>query len=228
GMPPPAGPLLFLAGVCGGLALSLLRRPPPPRSVSELIRLRRSVFPKQYSGEVIGDDVVGEILESARWAPNHKLTEPWRFVVFAGAGKDALGAFLAADYKASTPPPSFSQSKHAKKLSSMRATSHCLAIIVSRNASSAPEVEDVCSVAMAVQNMGLLASERGVGAYWSSAACGLGGGGEPGERAPGVRKFLGLGEGEYCIGWFFMGRVEGSVEGKGRRKGVESYVEWRR
>lgn len=30
------------------------------------------------------------MLEAARWAPTHKLTEPWHFVVIGGANKDAF------------------------------------------------------------------------------------------------------------------------------------------
>lgn len=30
------------------------------------------------------------ILEAARWAPTHKLTEPWHFVVIGGSQKEAF------------------------------------------------------------------------------------------------------------------------------------------
>src|SRR3954453_7244886 len=34
---------------------------------------------KQYGSEPVSEAVVRELVEIARWAPNHKLTNPWRF-----------------------------------------------------------------------------------------------------------------------------------------------------
>ena len=41
------------------------------------IRARRTH--KQYGSEPVSEAVVRELVEIARWAPNHKLTNPWRF-----------------------------------------------------------------------------------------------------------------------------------------------------
>ena len=54
--------------------------------VNRLILNRRSVFPKDYTGEKVNDAIVQQMLENANWAPTHKLTEPWRFTVFTGDG----------------------------------------------------------------------------------------------------------------------------------------------
>ena len=51
--------------------------------VKEIIESRRSIFPKDYSGE----DILEEILNSSNFAPNHKRTKPWRFRVFKGEEK---------------------------------------------------------------------------------------------------------------------------------------------
>ena len=40
-------------------------------SISELIRSRRSVYPNQYSGEKVPDEIILEALENANCAPNH-------------------------------------------------------------------------------------------------------------------------------------------------------------
>lgn len=37
--------------------------------------------------DAITNDKLEMMLEAARWAPTHKLTEPWHFVVLAGASK---------------------------------------------------------------------------------------------------------------------------------------------
>ncbi len=43
-----------------------------PTEVDQLIRQRRSVYPKDYTGEIVSDKIISQILENANWAPNHK------------------------------------------------------------------------------------------------------------------------------------------------------------
>jgi hypothetical protein len=45
--------------------------------VDTAIRTRRTH--KQYGSEPVSEAVVRELVGVARWAPNHKLTNPWRF-----------------------------------------------------------------------------------------------------------------------------------------------------
>lgn len=61
--------------------------------INKLLHNRRSVFPKEYTGERVDDVIVKQMLENANWAPTHKLTEPWRFVVFTGTGIQRLADF---------------------------------------------------------------------------------------------------------------------------------------
>ena len=70
-----------------------------PENFNELIRSRRSVFPKDYTGEKVDDAIIQQLLENANWAPTHKLTEPWRFVVFTGEGLKKLADFQSECYK---------------------------------------------------------------------------------------------------------------------------------
>merc|ERR1719221_1603579 len=71
-----------------------------------LLRQRRSIFPKDYNGKghAVTDDEVRLLLEAANWAPTHKRTEPWRFVVFKGqaAIKQVLGATVEGNRAATT------------------------------------------------------------------------------------------------------------------------------
>ena len=59
------------------------------------IKTRRSV--KEYTPSEIPREWIEELLDAAHWAPNHKLTHPWRFHVFSGEGRERLvGARQAA------------------------------------------------------------------------------------------------------------------------------------
>lgn len=57
---------------------------PDGKQVSELIAKRRSIFPRDFSGEEVPREVIQQLLEAANWAPTHKKTQPWRFVVLGG------------------------------------------------------------------------------------------------------------------------------------------------
>src|SRR5665647_3645646 len=54
-------------------------------NTADAIRSRRTV--KAFAPHPVAHDVLVELLELARWAPNHKLSGPWRFRV---VGPDAL------------------------------------------------------------------------------------------------------------------------------------------
>ena len=51
---------------------------PTAEEALKLIKTRRAVYPKDYTGDKVPKEKVQQILEAARWAPTHGLTEPWR------------------------------------------------------------------------------------------------------------------------------------------------------
>ena len=53
----------------------------------EAIRTRRTH--KAYGPEPVDRATLEELLDLARWAPNHHLTNPWRFRVLGPAGARA-------------------------------------------------------------------------------------------------------------------------------------------
>jgi nitroreductase len=56
--------------------------------VETAIRTRRTH--KAYRPEQVPRETVRELLELARWAPNHHLTNPWRFRVVGPAARERL------------------------------------------------------------------------------------------------------------------------------------------
>jgi nitroreductase len=67
-------------------------------SLSELVRARRTT--KVFGSEPVDRETIEELLELARWAPNHHLTNPWRFYVLGPQAlarlKEAGGAEAAS------------------------------------------------------------------------------------------------------------------------------------
>ena len=166
-------------------------------SLLELIRRRRSIFPVQYSSDSIAPSDIEELLEAANWAPTHRKTEPWRFYVIQGEQRTALGAFLAAKYRATDPKASDFK---AKKIQQKPEQSAAVIVIVMQRCpeESVPEWEEVAATAMAVQNLWLMATEKGLGGYWSS----------PGLKTY-MSEFLEMNPGEKCLGFFYLGKFEG-------------------
>ena len=56
--------------------------------VETAIRTRRTH--KAYGGEPVPREVLDELFELARWAPNHNLTNPWRFRVLGPRALERL------------------------------------------------------------------------------------------------------------------------------------------
>uniref|UniRef100_A0A7S1B6N5 Nitroreductase domain-containing protein n=1 Tax=Corethron hystrix TaxID=216773 RepID=A0A7S1B6N5_9STRA len=189
----------------------------------------RSIFPRQYTGKKIPDDNIQIMLEAAKWAPSHHLTEPWYFVVFSSEeSRLQLGKFLSEQYKIeSKKSGKYSEKKYQKKITNMKQSSHVIAICV-RPESKAKETEEIASVSMAVQNMHLVATSFGIGSYWSSASVydiehkknrSI-------VNSVAIKNFLGLSTESFCLGWFCVGDFDGRWP-EGRRKSIDDKVMWK-
>jgi nitroreductase len=185
---------------------------------NELVLQRRSVFPQDYTGEKVSDEIVRQILENARWAPSHKLTQPWRFIVFTEGGIKALAKFQSDLYKKVTEPNgTFKEPTYQKLLSKPLLSSHIIAILMMRDEKkSVPEVEEVGAVFCAIQNMYLTASAYGIGAYLST------GGVTYFEEA---KEFFGLQADDRLIGFFHLGMPTKTYPSS-RRKPLEDVSHW--
>lgn len=185
---------------------------------NQLVKNRRSIYPNMYTGEQVSDEIIKQMLENANWAPNHRLSEPWRFVVFTGEGLKKLAGFQAELYKKVTAASgSFKEDDYEKLATKPLSASHIIAIGMHRDEKERlPEIEEVEAVACAVQNMALTAEVYQVGCYWGS------GGITYFEEA---KEFFGLGENDKLLGFLYVG-VPKIRPPKGRRKPIENKVNW--
>jgi len=188
------------------------------KEINQLMRSRRSVFPKDYSGEAVPAEVINQMLENANWAPTHKLTEPWRFVVFTGAGLRALAKFQSECYKqVTTADGTFREDRYQSLQSKPLESSHIIAVGMKRDESNRlPEWEELGAVFCAVQNMYLTATAYGVGCYLST------GGITNFEEA---KSFFGLAANDKLCGFMHVGMTKGEVP-DGRRNPMEQKVKW--
>jgi nitroreductase len=97
--------------------------------LNNIIRNRRSVFPKDYTAERIDDNIIHQLLENVNWAPTHKLTEPWRFKVFCDKGLKEYANFQARKYKERCyGKEDYLEKKHHKLLNNPLKCSHIISI----------------------------------------------------------------------------------------------------
>ena len=188
-----------------------------PHMATQLIQNRRSVFANMYTGEIVDDSVIENMLENANWAPTHKFTAPWRFVVFKGDGLKKLAEFQSELYKnISETKGVFDPEKFEMLKTKPLKASHVIAIGMHRDEKERlPEIEEIEAVACSVQNMHLTATAHGIGCYWGT------GGITYLEQS---KSFFGLGENDKLLGFFFIGKPKRWP--KGKRKPIGDKVTW--
>jgi nitroreductase len=146
--------------------------------LEQAIRTRRTH--KAYAPEPVDRAVLDELLELARWAPNHNLTNPWRFRV---VGPEALEAL-----KQAAGPESAPKLDRAPTLVAVSATQSCTDPV--------QDEEDLHAAAVATYIVLLAAHDRGLAGYWRT----------PGVlRTPEGRQALGIPDGERTLGLIYLG-----------------------
>jgi nitroreductase len=150
-------------------------------SIDELIRGRRTH--KAYAPEPVDRATLEELFELARWAPNHNLTNPWRFRVL---GPEALAAL-----KRAAGPEAAAKLDRAPTL---------IAASVLRSEDPVTDEEDHAAAAAATFIVLLGAHARGLGGYWRTPAV---------LRTPEGRAALGIRDGERVLGLIHLGRAKG-------------------
>ena len=126
--------------------------------------------------------MLDELFELARWAPNHHLTNPWRFRVLGERARERL--MLLAESR---------QSGAAAKLA--RAPT-LVAVSASQSGDPAQDREDLLATAVAAYLVLLGAHARGLAGYWRTVAL---------LDDPRGREILGLPDSQTPVGLLYLG-----------------------
>lgn len=185
--------------------------------LNELIKSRRSTKPRGFNGAKIDDKLVWQILENSNWAPNHGLTQPWRYKVFTDSGLEKLANFQADLYRETTPEEKFKPDKYERMKTNILKSSHVIVICMERQESEKiPELEEIEAVACSVQNMALTAAAYQICSFWGSGGV---------TYTDELKAFLGLGERDRCLGYFYLGYSD-RPNTKSQREPIQDRVEW--
>ena len=146
--------------------------------VEDAIRTRRTH--KAFAPKPLSRELLDELLELARWAPNHHLTNPWRFRVI---GPQSLAAL-----KRAAGPEAASKLDRAPTL---------VATTQVRSEDPVQDQEDLCATACAIYAVLLAAQGRGLAGYWRTPDVLRTDTGREALEIPGEERFVGL----IHLGW---------------------------
>ncbi|MFY9264403.1 MAG: nitroreductase [Solirubrobacterales bacterium] len=163
--------------------------------VNEAIRTRRTV--KAFTPEPLIRAQLEELFDLARWAPNHKLTGPWRFRVI---GPRALEKLKAAEIRrAREDAPAGADLAAIGAASAAKLDRAPTLVVVScvRNPDPVLDAEDEHATAVAAYIVLLAAHDRGLAGYWRTPAV---------LRDPDGLAAVGVPDGERILGLLHLGR----------------------
>ena len=128
---------------------------------SEAIRGRRSI--KRFADRPVTRTELETILDAAVLAPNHRLTNPWRFYVLGPEARSAYGAALGSRKAKKLTDPEAAQRMRDTVAAEHRALPGMIAVAVVDAADPEQREEDYAATMMAVQTLCLAATELGLG-----------------------------------------------------------------
>ena len=166
--------------------------------VNQAIETRRSVG--QVKQDPVPREIVEKILESAVHAPNHRITEPWRFHVFAGKGRGELARARAEVARILAEAEGEEEEFAAGRISRERKKAFrapVVIVVISKGGRDEVEtLENYAACAAAVQNMQLTAHSLGLATIWRTG---------PVAYHPYMREFFGLENGDKIVAHLYLG-----------------------
>ncbi len=184
----------------------------------------QAIETRQSMGRVKQDPVpkelVERILESAVHAPNHRLTEPWRFHVFTGKGRGELARVRAEIASLQAEAEGESEEMAAGRISRERKKAFrapvVIAVISKAGRDEVETLENYAACAAAVQNMQLTAHALGLGMMWRTG---------PIAYHDRMREFFDLKEGDTRVAHLYVGYPD-MAERPRRREAAHEKTTW--
>lgn len=128
---------------------------------SKIIKSRRSI--SAFKPEIPPDKLIKKAIELASWAPNHHLTEPWRFYLLGSETKQAiveLNAKIVSKKKGKE-----AGKKKEKKWSEIPGW---LVVTMTKSKDQLQQQEDYAACSCAIQNLALYLWKKEVGIKWTT------------------------------------------------------------
>ena len=133
------------------------------REFARVLRGRRTI--DRYLQTPVPRELVLEAIELATWAPNHYVSEPWRFIL---PGSETVAKIVDLNARIVAERKSPEHGEHKRKQWSMKPG--WLIVTCRHNDDALREREDYAACCAAVQNLMLYLWKAGIGAKWTTGA----------------------------------------------------------
>ena len=166
----------------------------PTSTIEQIISGRRTIYAFKPS-PVPPTDIILQGIEVARWAPNHRLTEPWHFYLL---GPETIHSVIQLNTDIGTKKHGAEEA--LKKQERWSAMPGWLVLTTDRSSDPVRVQEDYAACCCAAQNLMLFLWELGVGVKWTTGNI---------IREPGFYDLLWIDpEAESVVGIFWYGYPE--------------------
>jgi nitroreductase len=179
-------------------------------NVFDAIAARRSV--RKFTDRTPTRAELEQMLQAATLAPNHRLTNPWRFYVLGPEARAAYGLALGNRKAKKATDEAHAESIRKATSDEHRAQPCMLLVAMVLNENMEIREEDYASTMMATQNLCLVATAIGLGTHIRSGAI---------MDDPAARAAAGVPEGERIIGVLTVGTPLEVPDAKARRAASE-------
>jgi nitroreductase len=188
------------------------RNLPPAESMDifDTISARRSI--KEFTDREVASEQIERMLSAAVLAPNHRMTQPWRFYVLGPEARAGYGRVLGHRKAKRVEEAAAAAAVIAKVEQSHRDLPAMLAVSVVVDENPEIREEDYAATWMAIQNLSLAAHALGLGTHVKSGAV---------MDDPGARAAVGVPEGERIVATITLGEPASVPEAKPRRGAAE-------
>lgn len=205
----PASPSDILASRAGQR-----RMPSPPyenrMNFIEMLASRRSI--REFTSRPVTREEVERLLQAAVCAPNHRLTEPWRFYVLGPQARHAFGLALGNRKARKLEDAEAAERVRQKVADEHAALPLLIAVAIVQNENPEIREEDYAAGMMAVENLSLAAIELGLGTHIKSGAV---------MDDPAARAAIGVADGERVIALVNVGEPATVPPPKNRRPATD-------
>lgn len=174
---------------------------------ASVLRERRSI--DLFSSDTVHVDTLLAAIEVARWAPNHRLTEPWRFYVLGQAARRAV-IDLAAELEIAAKGERAGSVRRAR----LEGVPGMFVLTSLRSDDTLVERENYAACCCAAQNLMLYLWRQGIGVKWTTGGI---------TRQQRFYDLLGIGASEESVVGFFWYGVPKVIPTQKRRP-VEEIV----
>lgn len=191
-----------------------------PRQFGDMlisIKNRRSAG-KLHPDQAPTREQIEQLLEACTWAPNHKLTQPWRFIVIAGEARTAMGEMYKRLILADAPEPS-AETRMRADAAAKKPLRAPVTIMVVCETEDPPRrrKEDYAACAAGIQNMLLLAQGMGLAAKWNTGGV---------VDDPRFKQHFGLSPAAEVVGLIYVGYADGPLPSAPPRRPAAERTQW--